>query len=1483
MNTLVTYFVHRCRHMLVASLLAGPPLLLAQPPQSPRIVPNGPVYSLLHQGDTTYYGGQFTQAGYYSAYLGQVRLDDAIPQQAFPMANGPIEVVLPDGNGGWYVGGGFTQIADQSRSYLAHILPDGSLDASFSPQPNGQVYALDKLDGRLYVGGSFTQIGGQSQAYLAALEIAQQGALAPWQPQLNGAVRSLTAAPPATLYAGGSFSEVNGLPQPYLVELTLDSARVVPTPSVNSTVETLVVEGDALYVGGSFSKAGNYSPYLALLSPQEDEPDRRFPRFNGSVRTIIPDGNGGYYAGGSFTQVAGQNQAYLVHLFSDFSIDPAFNPQPNGAVEVLQLTGNFLYVGGSFSQIGGQAQGYIARLDLSQNGAITSWSPGLNGAVYTIHAHPNPAYLYVGGSFTEVNGQRQQYMATLETAGSGMLQMPSANSTVYAIEDHPSISGGTGLTYVGGAFSATGFYAPFAALLAAGGDLPSLDFPAVNGYIEVIIGDGNGGWYLGGSFTQVEGQNRPYLAHVTSSLSLDPTFLPAPNNTVRSLWLEGNTLYVGGDFTQIGGHSMQGVAALDAGSGQILPAWQNNSLATGTNGSVRSLILGGGVIYLGGSFTQLNGQSRAYLASVNPANGGVLGFNPGANAVVYDLAYQGGTLYAGGSFNQVAGQSQLYLAALDGAGQLVPGFAPQANGTVLALDAYNGQLWVGGNFTQIGGQPRNRLAQVNFLTGLATTWNPNANGSVWTIESGYVAGNFTQVGGFSQAYVAAFQSNGSLIGWNPQVNSSVRAIWHGGSQTLIGGQFTYTRYQARNYLTALDPIQNSNLTDWNPQANGIVRCLQLSGNLLFVGGNFTQIGGQPRNRLAVLDPGLGAAAGVWNPNANGSVEALAIRNDTVYVAGQFTEMSGSSRRYAAALTYSPTPTPNLLAWDPQANSSGLALCLDGNRLLLGGSFTYLQHVGRSYLLAMNTLSRKVNTWNPAPNGVVYTLASDGTHLYVGGHFSQVAGQPRPSLGRFSLSDGSYDLNWDVGFPDAGTRIVYDLAITPTAILAGGAFEEDIQTEFRAHAAAFEPANGDLMPWNPRLNLSVKAIGVSGSDILLGGSFSLFDVHFQQNLLAVDESKNEIIRSWTATANGQVRALARLGSHLYIGGSFSQVSGQARSNLARVQVLDGQPDSWNPGPNAQVLALEAWDGALYAGGSFTQVRDISRPYLAAFSPNHDVPLSWNPAPDHAVYALAGTGNHIYAGGSFTQIDGQARTGLAKLDDGGQLDPAFAQNTNGTVYALAATASRLYVGGSFTQIGTWSQAYAAALDLGTDNVSDWNPAPNGTVWAISPRDSLVVIGGAFSQAGGATARYGASVGPGKGTFLADLDLSNQVYALANSSDQVFVGGAFDATAGNRRQRYAVAFAASSLGSSNSVSIADGPAPTWRVYPNPAREAVTVEAPQGGEVQLLALDGRLIWRQGVSAGAQRLRLPALAPGLYLLRLQQEGRFHTQRLMIR
>ena len=113
----------------------------------------------------------------------------------------------------------------------------------------------------------------------------------------------------------------------------------------------------------------------------------------------------------------------------------------------------------------------------------------------------------------------------------------------------------------------------------SGGGTPDpASFPHVVGVVRAAVSDGAGGWYIGGSFTSVGAMRRDGLAHIRSDGTVDPGWDPSPSNfsvvygdtgpVVDALAVSGSTLYVGGDFTIVGGQTRMGLAALSTATGE---------------------------------------------------------------------------------------------------------------------------------------------------------------------------------------------------------------------------------------------------------------------------------------------------------------------------------------------------------------------------------------------------------------------------------------------------------------------------------------------------------------------------------------------------------------------------------------------------------------------------------------------------------------------------------------------------------------------------------------------------------------------------------------------------------------------------------------------------------------------------------------------------------------------------------------------------
>jgi hypothetical protein len=91
------------------------------------------------------------------------------------------------------------------------------------------------------------------------------------------------------------------------------------------------------------------------------------------------------------------------------------------------------------------------------------------------------------------------------------------------------------------------------------------------------------------------------------------------------LAVSGNTVYVGGGFSNIGGANRNNIAAIDASTGNAT-AWNPDA-----NDSVYTLAVSGNIVYAGGDFSEINGQSRNFIARLHATSGNLFAWNPPLN------------------------------------------------------------------------------------------------------------------------------------------------------------------------------------------------------------------------------------------------------------------------------------------------------------------------------------------------------------------------------------------------------------------------------------------------------------------------------------------------------------------------------------------------------------------------------------------------------------------------------------------------------------------------------------------------------------------------------------------------------------------------------------------------------------------------------------------------------------------------------------
>lgn len=687
---------------LCLAVLLGASASRAQTVRDDFYITNGQVNTQLILGTKLYVGGSFSSVGAVTGSGVPVDAETGVAVAGFPRIDGQITVAIPDGAGGWFLGGAFTKVGAASRSNLAHVLADYSVDP-WAPNPNGQVRALVVSGDTLHVGGDFTTIGAASRNRIAAISVATGGAM-PWNPNANGSVRALLKRG-STLYVGGSFTSIAGQTRNRVAAISVTSGLLTSfNPNSNSQVSALSLAGDTLYAGGQFTAIGSASRNrIAAVSLGTGVAFGWNPNANNQVLAMSLVG-GKLYAGGQFTTVGGQTRNRIAAIDVVTGLASSWNPNANNTVQAMVLSGDTLFAGGDFTIVGGQSRSRVAALSTA-TGLAMSWNPTAFGSV-TALARENGVVL-VGGLFNAVGGARRNNLAAFDVTSGEVLDWdPNANFPVLALEASA----------------------------------------------DALI--------VGGSFTQIGGQIRNGLAAIDFSNGLATAWDPNTGGSISALALSGNIVYAGGLFASIGGQTRSNLAAIDLTTG-MANSWNPNA-----DNQVLVIEPNDSTLYVGGSFSVVGGAPRDFLAALSPTTGGATGWNPAPTGTVRTIVASCDRVLVGGFFSSVGGQPRNQLASLSPESGLADSWNPDPNGPVFSIAWGTGVIYVGGVLGTIGGQSRNRIASVDPTSGLATSWNPNANGTVRSILAHggmvYAGGSFTVMGTTPSGNLAVMSADTSL-------------------------------------------------------------------------------------------------------------------------------------------------------------------------------------------------------------------------------------------------------------------------------------------------------------------------------------------------------------------------------------------------------------------------------------------------------------------------------------------------------------------------------------------------------------------------------------------------------------------------------------------------------------------------------------------------------------------------------------------------
>ena len=275
-----------------------------------------------------------------------------------------------------------------------------------------------------------------------------------------------------------------------------------------------------------------------------------------------------------------------------------------------------VFVGGDFSQFGGVARTNIAAVD-AVTGAVSPWNPSVDGVVRAMALSPDGTTLYIGGDFINVDSLARAHLAALSTSLSQT--MPWSADTDLTVRTMAVTEDG-GALFIGGDFTnVAGLARSHLARIdisSAHADTWQADTDA--SVRQLRISPDGVDLYVAGDFTTVQSQARAHLARVsTAGAATLATWAPSPDATVETLALsrDGKVAFIGGTFANIGGATARAqLAAIDTASGAPV-AWDPGQAgSTITRIGAIEVTSDDASLFVGGDFSMIGGSARTGMA-----------------------------------------------------------------------------------------------------------------------------------------------------------------------------------------------------------------------------------------------------------------------------------------------------------------------------------------------------------------------------------------------------------------------------------------------------------------------------------------------------------------------------------------------------------------------------------------------------------------------------------------------------------------------------------------------------------------------------------------------------------------------------------------------------------------------------------------------------------------------------------------------------
>ena len=347
------------------------------------------------------------------------------------------------------------------------------------PAPNHNVWAIQKVGNMVYIGGAFDSVGGVPRSHLASFD-ASTGLLSNWNPGVNNTVYSLAIAG-GKLIAGGAFDTVSSQLRGGICMFNLSTGNLTNWTANQYSpwlVLALAVNGNTFYFSGSTGSGSGFSRLYGVDAVSGGFTGFQSDSMAGDIRAICPFGNY-IYAGGQYL--------YRYDLNTGLQ-DTAWHPEllVNGSggafVNAMTSIGRNIYIGGSYTSVDGQNRSGICAFDTS--GTMTAFNIASSSQqVWSLF--PDGDYIWIGGNSNSYGGQMRYRMAQFNIADQSVTCWnPSVFSYYWSFVNAIYVASDT-------VYAASGYPANANDYLKVS-HFPNMNYPAVtiqaNGAVDICSG-----------------------------------------------------------------------------------------------------------------------------------------------------------------------------------------------------------------------------------------------------------------------------------------------------------------------------------------------------------------------------------------------------------------------------------------------------------------------------------------------------------------------------------------------------------------------------------------------------------------------------------------------------------------------------------------------------------------------------------------------------------------------------------------------------------------------------------------------------------------------------------------------------------------------------------------------------------------------------------------------------------------------------------